>query len=79
MSESSITVVFQHQGRTGSTALPWVTNKRLQTYFHEYPLKAYGLSGKRLTHAMYNRKGERVRLSYVPLEGDAIVLVQIKR
>ncbi len=77
--QSLVTVVFPHQGRTGTVHMPWAAGKSVQRYFHEQPLKYYGLSGKRATHKMYNREGKTIRLSYVPTEGDVIVLVQARK
>lgn len=76
MSDERIAVIFPHQGRTGTVHMLWAKGKTVQRYFHETPLKFYGLIGKRLTHKMYNRKGEEVKLWYEPCAGDAIVLVQ---
>jgi len=78
VSDPLVTVIFPHQGRTGTVHMRWIKGKSVQRYFHEYPLKFYGLVGKRRTHKMYNRKGAAVSLSYQPEEGDAVVLVRVR-
>ena len=58
--------------------MDWAPGKTVQRYFHEAPLKFYALTGKRLSCKMYNRKGEEIKLWYVPTEDDAVVLVKVR-
>ena len=70
-----VTVVFPAHGghQTGMCRLPY-TGGRLNTYFRHGLLIAYGLVGFVHRNKALKADGSRVKLSYVPVPGDIIVV-----
>jgi len=76
---SLVTVMFPHQGRTGTVSLDWSKGKTAQMYFHDPHLKLYALCAKKLRCAMYNGAGQKVKLNYQPKPNDILVLMESRR
>jgi len=76
---SQVTVMFPHQGKTGTVSLSWNKGKTAQMYFHDPHLKPFSLCAKKLRCKLYNRKGEPVKLNYRPQPDDLLVLIEARR
>ena len=81
-SQSVVTFVFPGPGgqSTGICPVPWRGQGiPIRLYFREPPLHEFKLVSFMLGRGhgrgkAYNRKGEQVRLNYVPCENDVLVL-----
>jgi hypothetical protein len=50
------------------------TGLPIKSYLRCEPLRQHGLMNRVLSGGVRNRRGEKVRLTYVPLAGDVIVI-----
>ena len=74
-----LVVIHPKSGKNGTTLVKWEEDKQVQQYFHEAPLKYYGLTALRRTHRLLNREGKEVPLTYCPAATDALVLVEKRK
>lgn len=66
-------------GRTGTCHMRWQKGLTVKQYLHQQPLRDYPLLGMWKRSKAYNRNKKKVKLSYVPCPGDAIVLFRSAR
>ena len=70
-----VTFVFSAHGGNITGVCPMkYTGLEVRQYLKCEPLRQHGLIQRVLNGGMRNRSGEKVRLSYVPVEGDVIVI-----
>ena len=71
---STVTIVWPSEGgRSGIVELPWLPGKRVKHYTMQPPLRQYGVGALVKKCRIYNSAQQRIKLSYVPAEGDVIV------
>jgi hypothetical protein len=75
-----VTFVFPGVGhRTGVCHLRWQKGRSVRAYLHQPPLRGQPILGSWDRCKAYNRQKQKVRLSYVPTPGDAVVITRVRR
>ncbi len=71
-----VTFVFPDKTgtRTGVCHLQWRKGMQVQQYLHEPALRQEGLIARWTRCSHWNKKGEKIRITYQPTPGDVIVL-----
>lgn len=74
MTQPLVTFVFPDKdgSRTGICHLPWNPNWDVQKYLHAHPLRQLGLIARWHRTYHWNKRGERIRIRYVPAQNDVI-------
>ena len=70
-----VTFVWDDRGqRTATCEMPWQEGWSVKHYLREQPLRSYPLLAMWTRCRTLNRDKTKVRLTYVPPPGDAIVI-----
>ena len=74
-----VTFVFPGRGhRSGTCHMRWQEGCSVKAYLHQQPLRDQPVLGFWDKCKAYNRDKKRVKLSYVPTPGDAVVIIRVK-
>lgn len=80
MSDPLVTFIFPGgRQRTGTCHMPWMKGWSVKLYLHTQPLRSSGLLGAWDRCKVVNRDKRRVRLNYVPVPNDVIVMARTRR
>jgi hypothetical protein len=58
--------------------MPYRPGLTVKHYLHQEPLRQHPLLGMWKKCKAYNRDKQKVKLSYVPKPGDAVVIVRVR-
>lgn len=70
----TITFVFTRMGRTGICRMRWREGWSVHRYLREQPLRSHALLGMWKKCKARNQHQQKIRLTYIPAPGDAVVL-----
>lgn len=71
-----VTIVWPSRGgRSGTISLEWCSGKKLKHYLLDPRIRCYGVGSMVRTCRIYNSKKQRVKSSYTPESGDAIIFI----
>jgi len=74
-----VTFVFPARGdRAGTCHMPWRKGCTVKAYLQAQPLRQHPILGMWKKCKAFNRNKQKVKLSYVPVAGDAIVVVRVR-
>jgi hypothetical protein len=70
-----VTVIFTAYGGNSTGQCPLVySGGPLKSYLRQAPLLPHGLVKRAAYRGVRNREGKKVRLTYIPVPGDVIVI-----
>ncbi len=74
-----VTFVWPAPGhRTGTCHMPHCLGHTVKHYLHQDPLRQQPLLGMWKKCKAYNRDKQKVKLTYVPKPGDAVVIIRVR-
>lgn len=77
---TTVTFVWPGPGglQTGTCHMKWQRGLTVKHYLHREPLRSHPLLGMWKKCKAYNRHKQKVKLTYVPTPGDAVVIVRVR-